>query len=175
MKTRDSLIVATLLASTLAGCSKHPPPAPQSITFAGFTNGYVGPLAPVFTRMGPMRATIMRQWLAAGTNSAMFIVTNQQSCDIYILATGRILNAGVNPTNAPAPILNAPNVSIRLKPGQVTNLQIAVLPHQAPCRMRVIYSRAAQHVGLIEILRCWIYQKPIPTRSYAADSELINQ
>lgn len=175
-KTPVSLIVAALLASIFTGCSRRPPTPPQSISFSSFTNGYVGPFAPVFARGRPKSAAMMRQWLADGTNSAMFTITNQQTCDIFILSTARILNAGAHPTNDPTPILNAPNFSgFRLKPGQVTNLQIAILPHQAPWRMRVLYSRTDQRIGLIQILRYWIYRKPIPMQSYTADSDLITQ
>src|SRR6516225_5325713 len=91
MKTHRLILVA-LLASTFAGCSRHPTTAtttPQTVSFGAFTNGYVGPLASVFARGHP---AAIQQWLTAGTNSALFTITNQQTCDIIIFPIGRIWN-----------------------------------------------------------------------------------
>jgi hypothetical protein len=187
MKIPASLIAAALLALTFAGCSKHPATAAQTASFAGFTNGYSGGIPSVFARLGPREAATIQQWLASGTNSALFTITNQQGCDILIEPFGRILNGGAHPTNDNTPILNAPTLpgssapafaGIRLKPGQVSTLQIAVLPHQAPWRMQFFYMRTDQNAGfggVARMLRSLISRKPIVTRVETIDSDLIGQ
>lgn len=163
----------------LTGCSRHPGATatpPQTVTFAGFTNGYIGAIAPVFARLTTNHAAAIQQWLAAGTNNALFTITNQQKCDINIFPIGRIHTSGANPTDEQTPILNAPNFSgIRLKPGQVTNLQVAVLPHQAPWRFQVNYTRTDQHVGFLEGFNALILRKPIITQTIPIDSDMIDR
>lgn len=187
MITRASQFIAALLALTLVGCSKHPPmtTTPQTITFAGFTNGYVGPVAPVFARLSPKNAAAVQQWLVNGTNNALFTITNLQSCDILIAPFARILNAGANPTNDETPILNAPGLpassastfsDIRLKPGQVANLQTAVFLHQPPWRMRFFYIRTDRRIRFTDQFNHLIFRKPLPLqRLYFIDSDLISQ
>jgi hypothetical protein len=184
MKTRASLTIAALLASILTGCSRRPAPAPQTVSFAGFTNGYVSPLVSAFASQNPTFAANVQQWLSDGTNVAMFTITNNQSCDILISRFGLILSSGPHSTNAVTLILNAstsPGSSapifsdIRLKPGQVSTLQLAVLPHQAPWNMRFYYARTDQHVGITEMLNSLIFRKPITTVLPTIDSDLINQ
>jgi hypothetical protein len=190
IKTHASLIVAALLASTITGCSKHPATAtstPQTARFTGFTNGNAGGIASVFARLGPRQAANIQQWLANGTNAAMFTITNHQSCEILIQPFGRILNAGANPTNDETPILNAPPLpgssapafsGIRLKPGQVTNLQIADIGHAAPWRVRFFYMRIDQNLGfagLLQRLRSLILRTPNRVHVYTIDSNLLSE
>lgn len=179
MKTLALLIIAALLALTLALCFRHPPTAttpPQSVGFAGFTNGYVGAIAPLFATFTTNNAAAMRQWLADGTNIAIFTITNHQKGTIRISPIGRIFrNSGPNPPSDETPVLNAPNFSgIFLNPDQSTNLQVAVLPHQAPWRVRFYYTQFGD-IGFFEELSSFIFQKPIPSRTYTAESDLINQ
>jgi hypothetical protein len=179
MKNRTSLIIAALIASMFVGCSKHPPTvatSPQPVSFVGFTNGFVGPLAPVFAALTTNNAAVIQQWLADGTNSVVFTITNQQSCDIILFPLGRICNAGAHPTNNETPILNAPNFSgIRLKPRQVSTIQVAVLPHQAPWRMQFYYSRTDQHVGFFEGLHAMISPQGIQAQMHTIESDSIEQ
>jgi len=145
MKNRTPLIIAALLASIFTGCSKHPPTAatkPQLISFSGYTNGVVGVIAPVFAKLTADRAAVIQQWLAAGTNGAMFTVTNQEHCDIYVNSGGRIYSEGTHPINEETPLLNAPTSSgVGLKPGEVATIQVALLPHELPWRFQVNYIR----------------------------------
>ena len=179
MKYRTPLIIAALLATIFTGCSKHPPTAatsPQPISFNGFTNGYVGTLAPVLATLTTNDAAVIQRWLADGTNSAVFTITNHQSCDIWIYPLGRICNAGAHPTNDLTPILNAPNFSgIHLKPREVATIQVAVLPHQAPWRMQFSYNRTDQHIGFAEGLSSMIFRKPIQMQMHTIESDLIDQ
>ena len=178
MKNRTPLIIAALLAAIFTGCSKPPPTvatSPQPISFSGYTNGVVGAVAPVFATLTTNHATVIQRWLADGTNTALFTITNQQSCDIILFPLGRIINAGAHPTNDETPILNAPNFSgIRLKPREVATIQVAVLPHQAPWRMLFSYNRMDQHVGLAESLGAMIFRKPIQAQMHTIESDFID-
>jgi hypothetical protein len=179
MRNRTSLIIAALLATVFTGCSKHPPTAatnPQTVGFNSFTNGFVGTLAPVFASLTTNDAAVIQQWLADGTNSAVFTITNHQSCDIWVFPLGRIINAGAHPTNDETLILNAPNFSgIHLRPRQVSTIQVAVLPHQAPWRMEFYYTRTDQHVSLAESLDAMIFRKPIQAQTYTIESDIIEK
>jgi hypothetical protein len=145
MKNSTPLIIAALLVSLFTGCSKHPPtasPAPQPITFVGYTNGVVGVIAPVFAQMTADRAAVIQQWLTSGTNGIVFIITNRQNCAIDLNSAGRMISAGAQSMNQETPLLNAPTSSgIRLQPGQVATVQVAMLPHQAPWYFQINYFR----------------------------------
>lgn len=179
MKTRASLIFAALLALTFVVCSRHPPAAtttPQPVTFAGFTNGYVGVFAPWLATLSTNYAATVKQWLADGTNNALFTITNRQSCVIFISPFASIRNAGAHPTNSETLVLNATdNSGIFLAPGQYSTLQIALVPHQAPWRLQFSYTRDDQHVGFLEGMLHLIFRKPIVMRAYTIQSDLINQ
>jgi hypothetical protein len=179
MKIRTSLILVTLLALIVAGCSKHSPAvatSPQPIRFDGFTNGYVGPLAPVFASLSTNDAAVIQRWLAAGTNDAVFTITNQQTCDIWLFPLGRISSASTHTASEESPILNSPNFSgIRLRPRQVTSIQVAMLPYQMPWQMQFYYTRTDQHVGFVEGLSAIIFRKPIHMQTYTIESGLISQ
>jgi len=133
MKYRTPLITAALIVSVFTGCSKPhaTSPKPQPITFVGYTNGVVGEIAPVFAKGTDDSSAAINGWLAAGTNGAVFIITNRQDCPIDLFPIGRMRSRGEHPMNEETPLLNAPTFSgIRLQPGQVATVQVAVLPHQ---------------------------------------------
>jgi hypothetical protein len=134
MKYHTSLITVALLVSLFTGCSKHSPTAaksPQPISFSGYTNGVVGAVAPVFATLTTNNAAVIQRWLADGTNGALFTITNLQDCSVDLFPIGRMRSKGEHPLNDETPLLNAPTFSgIRLQPGQVAIVQVAVLPHQ---------------------------------------------
>jgi hypothetical protein len=173
---RASLDIAALLALIFTGCSKRPTTILQTANFAGFTNGYVGVIAPFFSTFTTNNAAAIQQWLADGTNTAIFTMTNRQNTTIKLSPIGRIIcNAGPYPANDETPILNAPNfLGFLLNPGQVTNLQVAVFPHQTPWRVRFYYTRFDEP-GIFEELTSRISGKPTQSRTYTADSDLISR
>jgi hypothetical protein len=179
MKNHTPLIALTLLGLALASCSKHPPTvatSPQPVSFNGFTNGFVGTLAPVFASLTTNHAAVIQQWLTDGTNSAVFTITNQQSCDIWFFPLGRICNAGAHPTNDETPILNAPNFSgIRLRPRQGSIIQVAVLPHQSPWRMQFYYTRTDQKFGFLENMRATTTGSPVHLHTFTIESDFIDK
>jgi len=118
------------------------PATPQSIRLAGLTNGVVGAVVPVFATLTTNNAASIQRWLAAGTNGAVFTITNQQTCAIWLFPLGRICTEEATPMRDVTPMLNAPNFSgIRLSPGEVANVQVAVLPYHAPWRLQLYYHR----------------------------------
>lgn len=180
MKNCASLILAALLAWIFTGCSRHSAKTiPQPVTFSGFTKGYVGAFAPAWFGMNTNRAAVFQKWLADGTNCALFTITNRQSCEIVIYSVGHIYNAGTHPTNAEIPILNVlPDFSgIRLKPGQVSTIQVPALPHETPWRMEFSYYCTDQRPGFMEVLRARIFRTPahVYSPSITIESDLINQ
>ena len=160
-----------------------PPSAsvPQPIQFSGHTNGVVGAVATVYGTLTTNDAAVIDRWLAAGTNGLLFTLTNQQGCDIILFPLGRICNAGTHPTHDETPLLNAPDFSgLRLTPGQVTTIQVADLPHRAPWRLQLYYSRnsctdsAANRFGRIpEELRALITHTPMREQMHTIESDLI--
>src|SRR3954464_3789114 len=66
------------------------PTAPQSIRFVGLTNGVAGAVTPVFVSLTTNNAATIPRWLAAGTNGAVFAITNQQTCAIWLFPLARI-------------------------------------------------------------------------------------
>ena len=95
-------------------------PSGLSIGFAGSTNGVVGPIAPTFSKMTTNHAAANQAWLAAGTNGALFMVTNQHRYAIDIFPVARIYTSKTNALQTP--LLNAPTWSgIRLAPGETVD------------------------------------------------------
>ena len=172
------LFAAGTTAITVKAIQQQPPTTatnPQAVSFSGYTNGVVGAIAPEFAKFSTDNAAFIQRWLAAGTNGALFTITNQQSCDICIFPWARIFNAGAHPTNERTPLLNAPNFSgIRLKPHQAATIQVAVISHEAPWRMMFSYTRR-EPAGLAESLRANITRKPIHIHSYRIESDTIDK
>ena len=131
---------------------------------------------PVFATFTTNDAAVIQRWLADGTNGALFTITNQQSCDIWIFPLGRVINAGAKPAYDETPLLNAPNFSgICLKPRQVATIEVAVLAHEAPWRMRFSYTRTDQQFGFLESMRATITRSPLHLQSYFVESDLIDK
>src|SRR5215471_13620622 len=106
---------------------------PQRVRFTGFTNGVVGAITPTFASLTTNNAAGIQRWLTAGTNGAVFAITNQQSSAIWVFPLGRMCTDEAVPMRDETPLLNAPTFSgIRLLPGQAADIQVAVLPHSAP-------------------------------------------
>ena len=155
----------------------------QPIRFAGFTNGLVGAVPPVFATLSTNYAATVQRWLAAGTNGAEFTITNQQSCAIWLSPLGLICTEEATPMRDATPLLNAPNFSgIRVPPGQAATVQVAVLPHQAPWRLQLYYHRDAcsdtflNRLRLLaQSLRAMTTGKPVQMQMHTIESELIDR
>jgi hypothetical protein len=108
----------------------------------GFTNGVVGAIAPTFSTLTTNHASAFRQWLAAGTNAALFGITNRENCRIDIFPVCRFYTRETRPIDEETPLLNAPTFSgIRLMPGEGITAQVALLPHHGPWKVMFIYHR----------------------------------
>ncbi len=184
MKLRITMALLGCLAviGVVLLLTRPSPAAPQSIRFAGVTNGVVGAVAPVFASLTTNNAASIQQWLAAGTNSAVFTITNQQSCAIWLFPLGRICTKEATPMRDETPLLNAPNFSgIRLSPGQVADVQVAVLPHHAPWRLQLYYHRDSCSDSFLnnlkmlpESLRARATGQPVQMQMHTIESELID-
>lgn len=141
MKRLLYLLLALLAVASVVGLFTHAKPSGLGIGFAGFTNGAVGPIAPTFSTLTANNTAAIRAWLAAGTNGAVFTVTNQHSYAIDIFPVARIYTA-TNVISIETPLLNAPTWSgISLLPGQTKTIQVAALAQGTPWKLAIIYYR----------------------------------
>src|SRR5437867_1244898 len=185
MKLRITIAVGGCLAFVgLALLYSRPSPVtPQSVRFAGLTNGVVGAVAPLFATLSTNNAADIQRWLAAGTNGAEFTITNQQSCAIWLYPLGRICTEEAQPMRDETPLLNAPNFSgIRVPPGQAATVRVAVLPHQAPWRLQLYYHRDScsdtflNRLRLLpQSLRAMTTGRPVQMQMHTIESDLIDR
>jgi len=139
MKRRLALASFLVIAFIIWFFARSQPSA-LSIGFAGSTNGVIGPIASTFSKMTTNHTAAIQAWLAAGTNGAVFTVTNQLGYAIDIFPFARIYTTTTPPMQTP--LLNAPNGSgIRLPAGQIATVKIAELPHSFPWKMELCYHR----------------------------------
>src|SRR5437667_2959617 len=133
-------LAAFLVIAFIIWFFAHSQPSGLSIGFVGPTNGVIGPIAPTFGKMTTNHAAAIQAWLAAGTNGALFTITNQHGYAIDIFPFARICTSNTPPTQTP--LLNAPNGSgIRLPAGQTATVQVAELPHSFPWKVELCYHR----------------------------------
>jgi hypothetical protein len=172
--------VGLAIVGVILFCARRSPAAHQSIHFTGLTNGIVGALTPVFATLTTNHAATIQRWLAAGTNGAVFTITNQQAYAIWLFPLGRIRTEEATPMSDETPLLNAPNFSgIHLSPGQVANVQVALLPHHAPWRLQLYYRRdfsaSSFFKMLLDSLQAWPTGKRVQAQSYMVESDLIDR
>ena len=185
MKRRITMAVvaSVALAGTALVLTRPTPSMSQPIRFAGFTNGVVGAVAPVFATLSTNNAATIQRWQAAGTNGAEFTITNQQSCAIWLFPLGGICTDGAKPMREETPLLNAPNFSgIRVPPGQAATVRVAVLPHQAPWRLQLYYHRDScsdtflKRLRLLpQSLRAMTTGRPVQMQMHTIESDLIDR
>ncbi len=185
MKRRITIsVVGCFVIAIVALMFTRPaPPTPQPIRFAGFTKRVVGAVAPVFASLTTNNAASIQRWLAAGTNGAVFTITNQQTCAIWLFPLGRMCTDEAIPMRDETPLLNAPNFSgIRVAPGQSATVQVAVLPHQAPWRLQLYYHRDScsdtflNRLRLLpQSLRAMTTGRPVQMQMNTIESDLIGQ
>jgi len=183
---KRQITVAVVACVALVGVTwvftSSAPPAIQTAHFARFTNGVVG-LAPVFSTLHTNYSATIQRWLDAGTNVAEFTITNQQSCAIWLFPVGHISTGETRTMSDDTPLLNAPNFSgIRLSPGQASIVQVAVLPHQGPWRLRLSYHREScsdsflnKLKALPESMRARKAGRPIQAETHTIESNLIDR
>jgi len=172
------LVACAMLVATAWILLRPVPSVPQPIHFAGYTNGVVGAVVPVFARLRTNNAATIQHWMAAGTNGVEFTITNQQSCAIWLFPLGRICTAA-SPIGDETPLLNAPTFSgIRVPPGQTATVQVAVLSHQEPWRLQLLYHRDSCSDTLLNRLRllpqevrCMTTGRPLQMRMYTMESD----
>ena len=103
----------------------HPP---QSAHFLMTTNGIVGPQLPTFLKaLTPTEAARLTDWLAAGTNSAVYAFTNREVCTVYLFPFVTMANPSGGKSSHTGPLLNVPDFSgIRVEPGGVAELLVPI-------------------------------------------------
>jgi hypothetical protein len=154
----------------------------QSIRLTGFTNGFVGVVATINASLSSNNAASFQHWLDAGTNSAVFAITNQQTCAIWLYPVGRICSTNATQASEETLLINTPTFSgIKLSPGQHAEILVAVTPQQSPWRLQVYYSRDSCSDSFLNrlkmlpsSLRAQATGTPIEIPMNTIESDLIN-
>jgi len=130
------LVVVCLLARSTR-------PGIQKIGLVGFTNGVIGTMLPAIEAIDTNHAAAIQQWLASGTNGAVFTVTNRQQYGIDVWPEALIYIDERHPElRLTTPLLNVMNYhGLLVRPGAVATIQVAVLPHQARWKVAMLYRR----------------------------------
>lgn len=148
--TITGLLFVGVLAAVIALRLVTPSTAPKTTAhFLGFTNGITGPLVRTFTAAIPnVTAAIpngsnfVQQWLASGTNVALFSVTNYEGCAIDFLGICNWYTKSRGMDNELIPILNVRYIDGNLiQPGRVFLAEVPVVPHGEPWRVAFFYHR----------------------------------
>ena len=91
-------------------------------------------------------AARVQHWLAAGTNVALFSITNRQRCPIILYPYTDFHKTNSSQARYQTFLLNPPTAyGILLQPGQAVVVEVAVLPGEGPGRVRIGYSRDYYH------------------------------
>jgi len=159
------------------------PVASETASFTGYTNGLVGAIAPTFGTMSTNYAATIQRWMDAGTNAALFTISNQQVCAIWISPFVTIGSGDTGSSREFAPLLNAPDFSgIRVAPKQVVTAQVAIVRGDAPWSADFYYTRDScsdslpNRLRMIpEQLRALTTRTPLRVESHTVQSGLIEE
>jgi hypothetical protein len=149
--------------------------------FAGYTNGTIGVIAPTFSTLSTKESATINRWLTGGTNAALFTITNQQVCSIWILPFVSICGAATPTWRETVPLLNAPSFSgIKLQPSQTVTVQVAVVSNSVPWRAEFEYTRDSCSDSLVnglrmlpEQLRAMATRRPVRVETHFIETETI--
>lgn len=118
-----------------------PPTALESASFIGYTNYVVGTFGPVFGIISTTHAATIQRWLDAGTNAALFTITNRQVCAILLSPLANTYKGGPRALRESKPLIDAGFPGIRLAPGQVVTVPVAIIPSHAAQNVEFYYTR----------------------------------
>jgi hypothetical protein len=177
------IVFCVVLVGLIWVLRPSPPRALELASYSGRTNGMVGAIAPTFGTLSSNYAATIDRWLDAGTNAALFTLTNQQVCAIWVSPFVTICTAATQSSREMMPLLNAPDFSgIKLAPGQVATVQVALVPSEAPWRAEFYYTRDScsdslqNRLKLIpEELRALTTRTPVRVESHIIQSDVINK
>lgn len=172
MKRLLLAVVALLALAFVVWFSLRAKPSGLGVSFAGLTNGIVGPIAPTFATLTTNNSAAIRAWLAAGTNGTVFTVTNRHGYAINILPIARIYTA-TNAVSMETPLLNAPTWSgIPLLPQQTTTIQVAALAPSGAWKLSLIYHQRQSSGWLFSLAE---FLSGTLRKTHSADSDWIGQ
>ena len=122
------------------------PQREQHARFLGFTNSVVGPFPKIYSANSTNGAGTVQQWLDAGTNVAVFSITNQQTYRIIVYPYVDFQRTNETINLYPGFVLNAPTAyGIFLEPGEAATVNVAVLPGKGTGRVRFGYTPDYAH------------------------------
>ena len=157
--------------------------APELASFTGQTNGMIGAFAPMFGTTSTNSAATIKRWLDAGTNAALFTITNQQVCAIWVSPFVIICRGPTQSSREFMPLLNAPDFGgIKLAPGQVATLRVALVTSDAPWSAEFYYTRDSCSDSLQnrvkripEELRALITLTPVQAETHTIHTDVIEK
>ncbi len=143
------LLMCLVIAGLVGFWSRPVPPRVGTARFLCLTNGNpwnsslagLGPVA-TFARGTPQEALLIRDWLNAGTNAAVFTVSNSLRRPISILPVARLATAGDKDgwgKHTPLLLSAGQGGGIDLGPGQAKMVQVALLAHEGSWRIQFCY------------------------------------
>lgn len=116
-------------------------PAP-SARFHGFTNGFPNEFAPgSLGSLLPSQVERRQQWFAAGTNAALFAISNHLSVHMSVGRNPRFYIQGdAQPTKQTSLLSTRRNFTgVEIPSGEVRICKVAILPHSGPWRIEFGY------------------------------------
>ena len=179
-----SIIAAVVLAAVCVIWSpRRSSFKPEFAPFAGYTNGTIGAIAPLFATLSATESATIKRWLAAGTNAAMFTISNQQTCSIWVLPFVNIYGGAPQTCTETVPLLDAPSFSgIKLAPRQIATVQVAMVDSNALWRAEFEYTRDSCSDSLAnglrmlpEELRAWATRTPVQLEPHIIESESVRR
>lgn len=170
MKARNLLIAAAAVVLILPGLLALRWPGLHStftggvgVRFAGFSNGQPS----TFTSALPAHYdAFLREWLASGTNVALFTVTNGRGRSLLLhpyVGFFERTNAVRSHYETVLPCSGS-GYGLRLRPGEAATVQVAILPRKGSGFLRFGYSPDYRDVSsrLVEELRTLITTRRRP-------------
>ena len=157
--------------------------APEVASFSGTTNGMVGAIAPTFSTLSSNCAASISRWINGGTNAALFTITNQQVCSIWVSPFVYICSGAMQSSREMMPLLDAPTCSgIKLAPGQIVTVRVASVAVETPWRAEFYYTRDScsdslrNKIRMIpEELRALTTRTPVRVESHVIRSEVVDK
>jgi hypothetical protein len=179
--TRRRLTIAIAAVLILAGAlwwwfSTSTSQQLPMVRFIGLTNCVVGPNVAAFSGTSTNYASLIQRWFMAGSNAAVFTITNRETCIIQVFACS-LQTRGKHPTDEQTLALDSPVTYgfYLLQPGQSVTSHIAVIPHSEPWRVAFFYNRHDWREKLRALSAAVLHRPPIQLQSHVFHSDWIDQ
>ena len=164
MKPRFLILVVVACCVVISGLAgfwgrSAPRPVPTS-RFLCLTNGVPGNSSltglgevAVFSRLSTRHAVLVQDWLNAGTNAAMFSISNSLDRAISLLPAARLATSKDKDgwgQQTPLLLSAGQSAGVYLRPGQAATVQVALIAHEGAWRIQFCYLLGPTDDGLLK-------------------------